>query len=591
MSLKVSRPLLWDCLAVLLLTVPSVLLLAQHPVSPDGAEMVTTALRGGVLHPSGMPLQAWINRLFVLMFSPAGWALSLLSWLCYWALALVFVRFARRLRLSSVSIYFAVVLLLTQPSLWTLALQPEKYLLLVLLTFATFAFSEFRNWRQILMLFTLFALSLAQHPAALVVLPALLVRMVQTPNRNTKVFWQFTMAAFFCATLTLALYGSLLWQRSDFAWVDWGHLSTWQDVIHHMLRLGFALDLNAGKTDVTLVSGLQSLVTQPIFGVFLVLGFPGFLWLRRTNREWLAPLGVTLAAGFVLLAQTQLSAQDLALGLGYVERYLTLLLPFVCLAIAAGVELILDLSGQKRRIPIYATLAVVALVLSALSFPHAAAVRSDLVEIYRQEIATELKSTDLYISQSDLELFYGVPVAGDIRFPIKNLFGFDWYRLHVAPVVDARVSSVMSAQPDSFEQFLRTAYQMGIPMATTTAGAFLPLPDIMQGAEQIGIVWRFHSSQRQLYTDNILASSVRLCRSLANSHSRVLRDGTYFLHPVLERMHFVFLGASDYLAATGQIDQSALAKNVAEVLIPGSSAKLWSEACTPYLARLPTVTN
>ena len=71
-------------LLLLLLTLPFSVWLSSYPQNPDGAELLMTAIHGGVLHPPGFPLQSWINRLLFL-FEPFRNAitLSIFSFVCH----------------------------------------------------------------------------------------------------------------------------------------------------------------------------------------------------------------------------------------------------------------------------------------------------------------------------------------------------------------------------------------------------------------------------------------------------------------------------------------------------------------------------
>ena len=75
----------WIGLVTLVLLAPTA---ARSPQTGDGAEIVATALRGGVLHPPGFPLQAWIDRALVRApgLEPAH-GLSLFGLVCHAAAA------------------------------------------------------------------------------------------------------------------------------------------------------------------------------------------------------------------------------------------------------------------------------------------------------------------------------------------------------------------------------------------------------------------------------------------------------------------------------------------------------------------------
>ena len=117
----------WVGLATVAVLFPT---LARTPQSGDGAEIVTVALRGGVLHPTGFPLQAWIDRALVAIPGiPPALAIAAFGLMAHAAAAALIADALRRLGVASAPRVLAAAAFVLFPSLWTLAVEPEVFAL------------------------------------------------------------------------------------------------------------------------------------------------------------------------------------------------------------------------------------------------------------------------------------------------------------------------------------------------------------------------------------------------------------------------------------------------------------------------------
>src|SRR5207248_1804010 len=100
------------------------------PQSGDGAELVRVALQGGVLHPPGFPLQAWLDRVLValpgLRDRPAL-AIAALGLLAHAATAGLVVATLGELGAAATGALAGAAAFALFPTVWRLAVEPEVF--------------------------------------------------------------------------------------------------------------------------------------------------------------------------------------------------------------------------------------------------------------------------------------------------------------------------------------------------------------------------------------------------------------------------------------------------------------------------------
>ena len=110
---------------VWLITVPT---WAISPQSGDAAEQIMTAIQGGVLHPPGFPLQAVLNRLFVLLpFGTPAYRISFLDSLGLALMAFALLEILRRLGCDRASRIAGMAAAVFFPIFWFLGVHPEVF--------------------------------------------------------------------------------------------------------------------------------------------------------------------------------------------------------------------------------------------------------------------------------------------------------------------------------------------------------------------------------------------------------------------------------------------------------------------------------
>ncbi len=540
-------------LIILLLQLPGLFMLAHFPQSPDGSEMLTTALNGGVMHPSGLPLQAWLDRLFVLNGETPALGLSFLSWLAGGATQFVLFALLRRLGTRPGAALMAVIAYAFSVPVATLALQPEKYALMAFLQIGFIYMTTGPTLRRAdyVWMPLVFALGLAQHTALVIMTPFLLLPALECWRRGERHKASTYALATIALTLlfTAAFYLSLLWLRAVPPWPDWGRLESLGQLWDHVSRREFGGGLiNAQDTPSDIyLSGLgllwsvlkQWTVLMPLlpFGLYLLF---------KSNRTFANTLSLSLCAGLGVLVCIELPASDFSTAMGYGERYPCLLLPLLTVALGVGID-------QMRG------WALSSLVLMALGYtvsralPLMRQVDSRLIEVYRNEVAREFRPEAMFVSTSELDLFYGIPCAGKVCFPLKNLFGSAWYRERTAPALDPRVREILSEfqrLPWSYAEFLRQAHKRGYVLLSTSGDLFITEVEFQGHITQRGLVWLVTREPVSLYDSEIEVSARELCQSLERAPDSVAQNGNYFLHELVHKINFVFVSAGDARGAS-----------------------------------------
>jgi hypothetical protein len=430
------------------------------------------------------------------------------------------------------------------------------------------------------------ALAVAQHSSSLILIPSLFIA-VGLHVRRRKGDWSAALDASILFLVTLSgLQASLLLVRGDAVWVDWGHLQTLDDVWRHFLRADYSVTQlhQRGAVGEATISGLSMAIREfsafPL-GVFLVL--VGVYNAVVRNRVYALLILLTLAGALAVLKLAELPTVDLTTALGYAERYPVLAWPMVVLLSGFGLEWsLLKFPRTKSLILSLCAASVAYLVLRG--GPSALAVNNNLIELYRREVVRELPPQRILFSASDYELFYGFPCSEKPCFPLKNMFAYNWYRTAVAPALAPEIQPIINSMglgwplTDLFRGILRRGHML----ASTSATAMLKHQDLMNSAEQVGVVWLFSAGPQQLYSERIVQSSLSICKALDEARVGIPHDGNYFAQEVLMNFHFAIQGAADYLNATGRTVPGAKAQDLAKSLKPGVESGEWKYLCQSY---------
>lgn len=588
--------ILESALVSALLYLPIFFTVSRFAQSPDGFELVETAVRGGVLHPSGMPLQAWLDRWTVWLFSSSPE--SVLSYSSFFVSLLAAFTICFTLRVLNVSGWaaaLATACFAFHPVLWGLSITPEKYALIALAESAFFLAAIFTlkidaGRRSFWFLTLALIAALAQHSALVILLPAyalLLFYGVRLKKIRPKDL------AMTVSTLILgvaAFYISLPLLRTDSAWPDWGRIESLTEIWRHVSRADYSYLKLHQNTDAHLrvTSGLKPFFMQVFgwswIGPMAILG----LWAaRREKILWC--LVLTMIGGLDVLDLAQMPLLNLGVVNGYQERYQCLLLPVLCLLWGLGwLGLEKRLKGEIKPL----VLAVLTISMGYYGWQGWALnskMNSSLIDGYRTEVGRELPPEAIFYSASDLVGFSGVPTERGLRFPVKNLFGLEWYRDRTIPDLEPRLKEVMaklSNENKNLSGLVKQAIADGYTIAATEATRFLDDDEIMKHAEQIGLIWLFSANTHELYSDRILHNTLKMCEGLEQVTEELPINGIYFPREALSAYRFAFMGAADMLEARKWIEAATRAREVAGVLSPGVKPKRWHERCHEYTQAL-----
>jgi len=397
----------WIALATLVVLSPT---LARTPQSGDGAEIVTAALRGGVLHPTGFPLQAWIDRALVLVpgVSPAL-AIAAFGLLAHAAAAGLIADTLRRLGVVSAGRALGAAAFVLFPPLWTLAVEPEVFAL-AHLALAAAIWAAVRvgagRARDGVALGLLGAAAAAQHPVALAGVPALAIAAWHGRERRP------VRLGAFVATLvvgTIASYATLPLLRTASPWPDWGQLASARDVVAHALRVDYgSFSLSASQEVATrsaLALWIRELASWWNAGLLLVVLGAWMLATRRELRAARAPLAILLIAGLAILWRGRLPEQS------YSDAYLEKLQGPATIAAALllglGAQRLADWMGARRSraLDVAAIAAIVAWLV--LGWPRADASHDRTLELYARGVGQELPEGTVYVTEGEVEAFLG----------------------------------------------------------------------------------------------------------------------------------------------------------------------------------------
>lgn len=562
--------------------------------------MVATAVHGGVLHPSGMPLQAWVNRAAVSV-SPASpvWTLSFVSWLGAVATLIGLFWILNRLGVGVFESTLALVAYLYIPTVALMAAIPEKYSWLsatqVLFLATLLAYSERPRPSLLAAIFIglTLGLALAQHSALVVLVPPFLYVMARpfVRERSRDACWAFLSAGLTALIVTGGFYVSLLWLRAGRPWPDWGQLETLSDVWAHAVRRDYGyvqlFDSSApGSTQaLALRILLRDLVSWNGAFIFIFIGF--FAILRTRPGRFLGGLlAMILIPSFAILLSSAMPTLDFDLVRAYQERYPLLVWPILTLFWGVGLSFVVK-DRPKWRVPMRAV-ATVALVFFAVStWRSQAHVRNNLADLYRDQVRFELDDFNIFWTSSDYFTFLGVPSGEGTLFPVKNLIGLNWYAEKVLPQISPAVARLFhESRPSDMASLVRSAVREGFKMVMTEATLVLSEKDLMAQAEQTGVLWTFSSANTALYTKKIVANTLHLCSLFERATTSLPAEGLYFSREFLRQFRYAFMSAGDYLQTQMELSPAQAAHEVARVLIPGESLQSWREACGRYQAAM-----
>lgn len=292
----------------IMLVLPLFFILPSAPQTPDGAEIISTAVYGGVPHPPGFPLQSWINR-FILFISPLSAITTLEVLNLIYTVATLFI-LSQTLKLLSIKkpyIYLSLALYLYYPVILGQSVQVEKYLLFLLLmnlmifqSLKCFKSNKEKIVTNILLLSMFTGLSFSQHYTSIIFLPyyafvivsALRSKLFEIPRITIiqSILIVFLVPIFF--------YFSLPLLRTDAVWPDWGKMVGFKEVIKYFFAFnhgdhrifGNAEDLrkSLGIDQINTFNPINLLMSDIIsyFHITVLVAFWGVIKLLKKEKHY-----------------------------------------------------------------------------------------------------------------------------------------------------------------------------------------------------------------------------------------------------------------------------------------------------------------
>lgn len=530
-----------------------------------------TALRGGVLHPPGFPLQAWIDRgIAAVARDHATLAISFFALLAHATAAAWLAATLRFLGVRSAGRVLGAGAFLLFPPVWATAVQPELFALGHLAVAAamwaavrasTAAPREaIAGPREATVVGLIGALALTTHPVAIAAAFAWLVaawRTTRGPRSRAN-------AGFLVAGLVLptaALYTSLPALRTSSPWPDWGALQTPADVLRHALRFDYGTFSMASASGPNMVSGLEvnAQAIARVWNVALLVAVAGavVLALRHAGRGVVVVIGGVLIVGFALVASARLPM--LSYTAGTLMRLSGPLVMAGAVLIGLGWDWIT--SGARSVMARRALDAVVAITVIAwlvTGWPEADVSHDRTIDLYARGVAAELPPGAVYVTEGDVESFLGVPDGEIRRFPIAApQLSLDTYQRSIAPRIEPRLFDGRRIYA-TWEDVLGECAKQKLTVAGASVGAVALAP---AQPELRGLVLVAPPGGAPVVTRETVAAAVRL-RPLAAALPELPRRGHAFSRFYALRFARAYAGAALALRIAGDTALAVRADSV-----------------------------
>ncbi len=570
-------------------------MLATVAQSGDGAEFVLLSQSGGVPHPPGFPLQAWINLMFQKLYigTPA-WRLSLLSLLAHSGTVIALAETMRQMRLKAISICCASFAYAFFPPIWYLGVQPEvfalSYLLMALLQWkcsrTNFAkIDDTQGRKRITTASILFGLATIQHPICLITSPYLVSQLFTRSHSFLSVLKNTVLSATIVGTITSLGYLSLHLLNSQAGWPNWGQLDSISALISHITRAEFGIFSlgavpNGLSQNALTVTGTQLLDTWSATLIFPLLGL--FHILKQVSKASVFEKSIILTLLFstIFLLVSNLSPSFLTPA--YLERFSGTLLLSLTILFGIGLNRLLEETPPSLWGHYFKT--AVAVTLIVLWFfsgkDQANASRDTTLEVLREGLAISVPPNSVYIGSTDDDTFYGLKTRnGDIRFPVARMTEAPWYVKKILPSLEPRLAALKnSAAP--IEDYVATAISNGLEVAAINP-MLLNVSDMQsktkRRARLEGLVFVTGNGVKEDFNKNTLNRALELCATVSKLQP-LPSNGMIFGRYRFWLFSRAYEGAANYLK-TRNTAAAIIAENLAISLRKAQNASEWIEGC------------
>jgi hypothetical protein len=565
--------------------------LAVSPQTGDGAEQIMTALQGGVLHPPGFPVQAWLNRVLI-HFPVANPATRLALGSLFAHSASVFL-ISDSLRILGAGAFGCVAAALGYgffPPSWYQALQPEvfglTYFFLSLLYYLTlkFSFKSSLSIKEAIVFGVALGLSASQHLILVCAAPVILVGLSLLYTRSKKNLKFPCFSVGLAGLLTLALYGSLPLLRNESTWPNWGDLSTFKGWLTHLLREEYGTFNLMANNAQSQWNGLQILSYELLenWAAFALAAGSG-MWslIRMSDAQRRRPLCWaffgSLAVGSLFLVHAN-AIQDRPIATSILERFQGLVV--IPLSILSGIGFDFASRHIKRtgfRVGSILAALIGLFLLMIGNWNRTNCSEDNTSDVYLKTLSETMPQNSVYIGHSDMEGFYGIPVnGGKRRFPIdESLLAADWYKKRVLPALEPRLSFPVDL-PLTMQKVTEEALQKGMVIVS----AHSALGRNQKGKSELrGLYFYSDPYVDALVTRQTAEMAIKICPYLKDLGALPSRG-----HEVSRenrRVGFAraFHGATEYFKSSGQAQLMVLSHQIAESLTAAHHPKEWNSAC------------
>ena len=440
--------LLFTCIAVVYAAT-----LSTEVLGGDAGEFATLAGGPGVAHPPGYPLYTMLLHLFgaVPVASPAARASFLTAVMGMGAAAALF-RAALAWGAEPLAAGVAVVLWAFAPLTWSLATSPEVFALNAALCVGMVAvagpFAPHHGAVRAGLLGLLAGLAISNHHSAVLMAPIGIYGLV-VGLRESRTPVRALGLALGAALVGLLPYALLPAQaaNADALWV-WGDYTSWQGLMHHILRADFGtlqLGIRADKVDAwTQVGALTIAIMEQTHWVGFVAFLGGTVWLLSTqNRSSQTPprlavvlLVVTLVCVGPLFV-SRLNLAPVGVAARVVERFYLLPLTIGSVFVALGFE------GWFRRLELrndvqFSILGALITLAAAMSFQQVREHHRPDVSRYVENVLVSVPPRSVIMGTEDHRLFgflYHQAALGeraDVQYLDPTMMHYAWYRNRMA---------------------------------------------------------------------------------------------------------------------------------------------------------------
>jgi hypothetical protein len=581
-------------LCALLGLLPTISPFAQ---SGDGYELVVTALKGGVLHPPGFPLQAWIDKLFIsLPFRNPEFRISLVSYFSHVATVYFIADGLRRLKCGLPAQLLGGLAFGLFISMWVIGVAPEVFAL----THLTISLLTWFMVRLVLKekgqtvsigdaigVGVLFGLALSQHLISSTSAVGFLSALAFLYRRNRK-FTAPAVSVFTTLLVASMFYASLpLFATADLT-PDWGDLSSPAKVLDHAVRAEYGIGRLSAVAGARTFHGSVVLIKMLMeqWHLALILLAAGIIEITRSirfNSYVKAILLGQLALGGLLLLRAQMQDEQL------ISEYILMRFqgPFlIAAAVFLGLGFQVLVSGAEEPPSRKVQLGMAAgfiILLFGMNFGSAKPPSQDVLGRFMDAVKLSLPKEAVYVTTSDVESFWGLSSERGIRFPIEaGMFTAGWYNKDILPRVEPRIDWSGQGRP-TMETVVKGAGDQGLKVASTN-------PYLLKdfGALEIqGVVYvltpeaekaKIENSSIKINATSIAAAKAKELCSIIGTMDEISKYHASAKY-LLSSMAVAFEGASAYLRLVGRGTEAGWYGSTGMALKFGGPASTWKENC------------